>query len=44
MNYQVLFWMLVAWVIARGMPRNIYIGSDAQKYAAADTGILLRKR
>lgn len=43
MDYQIAFYVLVAFLAGRCLPRKIYIGSDRAKYDAADAGILLRR-
>jgi hypothetical protein len=43
MNYEIAFYVLIAFVIGRIIPRKIYIGNNVDKYNAADLGILLRK-
>jgi len=42
MDYSFWFWILVAFLAGRGLPRTIYIGYDKAKYDKADMGILLR--
>ncbi len=42
MNYEIAFYILVAFLAGRFMPRKIYIGYDEKKYKQADAGILLR--
>jgi hypothetical protein len=43
MNYQFWFWILVAFLAGRFIPRKVYIGYDEDKYNKSDFGILLRK-
>jgi hypothetical protein len=40
MDHEFWFWMTVAFLVGRWMPRKIYIGPDKAKYEAADLGIL----
>jgi hypothetical protein len=42
MDYAFWFWVLVAFLAGRWMPRKVYIGHDKEKYEKADCGILLR--
>jgi hypothetical protein len=44
MNYEIAFYVLVAFLVGRFMPRKIYIGNDERKYKEADAGILLRRQ
>lgn len=43
MDYHFWFWVLIAFLVGRFMPRKIYIGHNEDKYNKADFGILLRK-
>ncbi len=42
MDYQILFFLLVAFLLGRLSTRKFYIGYDEAKYKAADLAILLR--
>jgi len=42
MNYELWFWILVAFLAGRWLPRKVYIGRDKEKFGKADLGILLR--
>lgn len=44
MDYYFWFWILIAFLVGRGIPRKIYIGTDEDKYYKADLGILLKDR
>lgn len=44
MDYHFWFWILVAFIAGRIMPRKLYIGGDKEKYEKADCGLLLRKK
>ena len=41
MDYEFWFWIFVAFLAGRLLPRRIYIGHDKKKYERADWGILL---
>lgn len=43
MDYTFWFWILVAFLAGRWLPRKVYIGTDKAKYEKADFGILLRR-
>jgi len=43
MDYYFWFWILIAFLAGRFIPRKIYIGHDNAKYEKADFGILLRR-
>ena len=43
MDYQLAFFVLVAFLLGLIMPRSIYIGHDEEKYKKADFGILIGK-
>lgn len=40
MNYELAFYLLLAFLAGRWLPRRIYIGHDEEKYNKADWGIL----
>ena len=42
MDYQMLFFLLVAFLLGRASTWKGYIGYDEEKYKSADWGILLR--
>ena len=44
MDYYFWFWVFVAFLVGRFIPRKIYIGDDVEKYNKADCGILIGKR
>ena len=43
-NYELMFWLLVAFLAGRYFPRSFYIGTDREKYEKADIGILLKDK
>jgi len=42
MDWQMLFFLLVAFLLGRASTCKGYVGYDEEKYEAADWGILLR--
>ena len=44
MNYELMFWLLVAFLAGRYFPRSFYVGTDREKYEKADIGILLKDK
>ena len=43
MNYMFFFYVLLAFLLGRLSTKEIYIGSDEEKYNSADIGILFDK-
>ncbi len=43
MDYEILFYMLIAFIVGRLSKLTFYIGPDDDKYNAADFGIKLRE-
>ena len=44
MDYELWFWLLIAFLGGRFIPRRFYVGTDKQKYERADMGMLLHKK
>jgi len=44
MNFEMMFYLLIAFIVGRLSKKKVYIGYDEKKYQSADLGIMLKER